>query len=233
MYCFSLFTLLSISHLVTINVIAIAIKSGSLKIRENLERDGDMFASFEGLSPLSDDSSLWSDEFDLASVPGCNGPQSSVDSGNFFDSEDLFSSSGIEDNSPLIGRGLEEFSTQLQNFAAPLKTLSDPACVNQDFQFRTPAKGNANTDESGKSTGQQNQNQQPQAPLEDLLSPLQLELEPTCPQVPDYGYVVDLCCPGGPTGLRDLFWPNCVPCKLFDLYTPPCGSDCLYQYSSS
>ena len=211
MHYFFLFTLLSTFRLIPINVKAIAIQLGSLERRENLENDEDMFANFENLSPASGDLSLWNDEFDLASVPGCSEPQSSLDSGNLFDLGNLFSSSDIDDNNPLIGRGLEEFSTQLDNFAAPLKTLSNPACINQDFQFRTPPQGSTNTDEGGKSTDQQDQNPKPEAPLEDLLSPLQLELEPKCPQDPDYGYVEDLCCFAGPFG---LYYIDCVRCKF-------------------
>lgn len=221
MYCLLPFTLLATLRISFVKVKAIAIDSGSLEIRDNLVNNGDISTNFENLSPSSDDASLWNDEFDLASVPGCNGPQSSLDSGNLYDSEDLFSSSNIDDNGSLFGRGLEDFSTQLENFAAPLKILSNPACVNQDFQFRTPPKGNTNTEGNGQSTGQQdeNQNQEPQASLDDLLVPLQIELVPKCPQDPEYGYVEDLCCPIGPTGLRNLFWHDCVPCKFLNRYT--------------
>ena len=231
MHCFLLFTLLTTLRLGLVKVKAIAIDSGSLEIRDNLVNNGDLFTDFEDLSPSSDDSSLWNDGSDLASVPGCNGPQSSLDSGNLFDSEDLLSSSNIKDNGPLFGRGLEDFSTRLENFAAPLKTLSSPACVNQDFQFRTPPKGNTNTEEHGQSTDQtdQNQNQEPQAPLDDLLIPLQIELSPKCPQDPEYGYVEDVCCPTGPSGLRNLIWQDCVRCKFLNCYTRPSASDCLYH----
>ena len=200
MYCFLLFTLLSNLRSIFIDVEAVAIQLSPLESRENLE------------DALSDDPSFWKDEIDLASVPECNGPQSSLDLEDLFDLENFFSSSNIEYNGPLIGRELEEFSTQLNNFAAPLKTLSNPACVNQDFQFRTPPNGNTDTDESGKSTGQQNQNQAPQTPLEDLLSPPQLELEPTCPKDPPYGFVEDLCCAAGPFG---IYYTFCIRCKLF------------------
>lgn len=119
MHCFLLFIALSTLSLVFVNVEAIAINSGSLEIREDLVDNEDLFTNLEDLSPSSDDASLWNDEFDLASVPGCNGPQSSLDSGNLFGSEDLFSLSETADNGLLTGRGLEEFSTQLQDFAAP------------------------------------------------------------------------------------------------------------------
>lgn len=236
MHCVLLFTLLSTLRLVSVNVYAIAIELGSLETRENLQNDGDIFTNFDDLSPSSEGSSIWSDELDLTSVPGCNGPQSSLDSGNLFGSEDLFASSEFEDNDLLLGRGLEDFSTQLNNFAAPLKTLSNPACVNQDFQFKTPPQGNTNPDGSRKSTGQENQNPEPQAPLENLLPGLQLELEPTCPQDPFWGYIEDLCCPGGPSGLNGWFWHDCTRCMFLNLSTRPstsqtsCNNIRAYKY---
>lgn len=178
-----------------------------------------MFTNLDDLSPLAEDSSLWNDELDLSSVPACNELQSSLDSENLFDPTDSVISSNTLDNDFLTGRGLEEFSTQLGDLTAPLESQSDPACVNRDFEFRTPPKGNTNTDETGNSSDERDQNAEPEAPVPDLPT-LQLQPEPACPQEPFYGYVEDLCCADGPYG---VFYMYCARCKLLNIYAPPSG----------
>ena len=72
MHCFFFFALPLTLSLVSVSAKATAVEMGSLKIREKRGDDADLFGNFEDLSPSSDDSSFWNDEFDLTSVPACD-----------------------------------------------------------------------------------------------------------------------------------------------------------------